>query len=73
MFEKSGLTVEDVTGYDALSDEQKFLFIETRSLPAGIMQALLMEKRLGNVTTLRQKQNAKALGVVDKFAHPQTD
>jgi DNA-cytosine methyltransferase len=49
LFEELGLTVEDVVGYDALTAEQKTAFVETGKLPIGAMQALIVEKQLGNV------------------------
>jgi DNA (cytosine-5)-methyltransferase 1 len=49
LFDTLGLTAEDVESYDALSIEQKSVFAETGKLPAGVMQALLLEKRLGTV------------------------
>ena len=52
MFEPLGITVEDVAGYDALTAEQKTAFAVTGKLPIGAMQALLLEKQLGNVSKL---------------------
>jgi DNA (cytosine-5)-methyltransferase 1 len=54
LFEELGLTVEDVTGYDALTAEQKTAFIETGKLPIGAMQALIVEKQLGNICKLER-------------------
>jgi DNA (cytosine-5)-methyltransferase 1 len=71
LFEMSGVTVEDVEGYDALTLAQKAAFAETGKLPVGVVQALLTEKRLGNIVKMEltpKMPTSKPLNVLSFFS-----
>jgi DNA (cytosine-5)-methyltransferase 1 len=71
LFEKSELGIEDVANYGALSAEQRKTFVDTGKLPTSVLQALLMEKRLGNVVKLETKREfsvSESLNVLSFFS-----
>ncbi len=69
--DKSGLTIDDVEGCDALDNEQKLLFAKTGKLPVGLMHALLFEKQMGNFALPASKlraTNNRSLKVLSFFS-----